>query len=91
MIIESTHKQEPQMFINNVHGKEVINNKAAAIGCQAGLCGSDWAAKPGLVGNTFKIKDQLKQAGARWNGTVKAWSFADWAALEAALDTIVSV
>jgi hypothetical protein len=78
------------MFISNVHGQEVINSKAASIDCKAGLCGYNWGAKPGLTGNTFGIKDQLKAAGARWDGMNKAWSFEDWAALEAALDTIIA-
>jgi len=78
------------MFISNVHGQEVINSKAASIACTAGLCGSGWGAKPGLTGNTFGIKEQLKAAGARWDGLNKAWAFADWAALEAALDAIIA-
>jgi hypothetical protein len=76
------------MFISNVHGQEVINAKAAAISCTAGLCGCGWDAKPGLIGNTFDIKDQLKVSGARWDGANKAWSFANWAALEAAIDSL---
>lgn len=76
------------MFIGNVHGNEVINAKAQAIGCKAGLCGTGWGAKPGVVGNTYNIKDQLKAVGARWDGLCKAWAFADWAALEAAIDSI---
>jgi hypothetical protein len=52
------------MFIANVAGKEVINVLASKIGCTAGLCGSGWGAKPGLVGNTFAKKDAHK-----------AWSF----------------
>lgn len=78
------------MFIGNVHGQEVINSKAASIGCTAGLCGSDWSAKPGLIGKTFEIKEQLKAAGARWDGLNKAWAFIDWTALEAAIDTIIA-
>lgn len=78
------------MFISNVHGKESINTKAASIGCKAGLCGCGWDAKPGLTGNTFDIKDQLKAAGARWDGLNKAWSFASWEALEAAIDSIAA-
>lgn len=78
------------MFIANVHGQEAINTKAQSIGCKAGLCGSGWGAKPGLVGNTFDIKDQLKAAGARWDSLNKAWSFQDWAALQAALNTIIA-
>jgi hypothetical protein len=78
------------MFIKNPHGKEVINNKAASIGCAAGFCGHSWGAKPGLAGNTFQIKDQLKAAGARWDAAAKAWSFTDWAALETALDSVIN-
>ena len=78
------------MFIANVQGQEVTNNKAAAIGCKAGLCGSGWGALPGLTGNTYSIKDQLKAAGARWDGLNKAWSFTDWSALEAAIDSITA-
>ena len=77
------------IFISNVHGKESINSKAQAIGCKAGLCGSGWGAKPGLIGNTFEIKEQLKAAGARWDGLYKAWSFSDWAALDTALNHVI--
>ena len=76
------------MFISNVHGKETINNAAASIGCTAGLAGESWGAKPGLIGNTFQIKDQLKAAGARWDGRNSAWVFQDWDTLESALTSI---
>lgn len=78
------------MFIANIHTQTAINNKAASIGSKAGLCGEGWGAKPGLIGNTFEIKDDLRVAGARWDGANKAWYFQDWAALEAALDTIIA-
>lgn len=78
------------MFIANVHGKDKINSKAAAIGCTAGLCGTGWDAKPGLVGNTYGIKDALKAAGARWDSLNKAWFFKDWAALESAIDGLAA-
>lgn len=78
------------MFISNVYGQEVINSKAASIECKAGLCGEGWGAKPGLTGNTFGIKDQLKAAGARWDGFNKAWYFQDWSDLEAALNSVIS-
>lgn len=76
------------MFISNVHGKESINAAAASIGCTAGLAGESWGSKPGLIGNTFPIKNQLKEAGARWDGRNSAWVFQDWAALESALVAI---
>ena len=79
------------MFVSNVHGKEVINATAANIGCTAGECihGSGYG-RPGVIGNTFPIKDQLKAAGARWDGVCKAWTFESWAALELALNTIAA-
>jgi len=78
------------MFISNIHGKEAINTMAEQIGCKAGECvhGSSYG-RPGLVGNTFGIKDQLKAAGARWDGACKAWTFGSWADLESALNTII--
>lgn len=78
------------MFISNVGGKEAINSKAQTIGCKAGLCGSGWGANPGLIGNTFEIKDALKAAGASWDSLNKAWAFASWEALEAAIDSIAA-
>lgn len=77
------------MFITNIHGKESITARAAEIGCKAGECvhGSGYG-RPGLAGNTFGIKDQLKAAGARWDGECKAWTFESWSALEAAINTI---
>jgi len=83
------------MFISNVHGQETINAKAAQISCTAGET-LNYANKyqqsglPGLIGNTFEIKDQLKAAGARWDGANKAWTFESWAAFEAALNTIIA-
>lgn len=80
-----------QMFISNIHGKEAINAKAVQIGCTAGeaLQGRSGYGAPALTGNTFGIKDQLKAAGARWDSLNKAWAFANWASLEAALDNII--
>lgn len=77
-------------FVANVHGKEVINSKAASIGCVAGEVGYGWEAKPGLIGKTFGIKEQLKAEGARWNSASKSWYFEDWESLEAAIDSINS-
>lgn len=78
------------MFIT-VHGKESVNTLAQQIGCKAGECihGSGYG-RPGLVGNTFGIKDQLKAAGARWDGACKAWTFPSWEALESALNIIIN-
>ncbi len=80
------------MFIANVHGKETITALAASIGCQAGeaLQGRSGYGRPGVTGKTFGIKDQLKAAGARWDGANTAWTFESWAALEAALNTITA-
>lgn len=75
------------MFIGNISGKESISVLAASIGCKAGE--SLETLRPGLIGNTFDIKDQLKTAGARWDGFNKAWTFNGWADLEAALKTII--
>jgi hypothetical protein len=79
------------MFISNIHGKEAINTLAQQLCCNAGECihGAGYG-HPGLIGNTFAIKDQLKSAGARWDGVCKAWTFESWAALESALNTIIS-
>lgn len=79
------------MFIKNVHGKESINTMALQLGCETGECvhGSGYG-KPGIVGNTFAIKDALKAAGARFDGQCKAWTFADWSKLESALRSILS-
>jgi len=83
---------EHNMFISNVHGKEATNTAAASIGCTAGECmHSGGYGRPGLIGNTFGIKDQLKAAGARWDGACKAWTFESWAALDAALATITAI
>ena len=77
------------MFIKNTHGKEEISKLAESIGCQAGesVKGSGYG-KPGLVGDTFKIKDQLKAAGAKFDGENKAWVFESWAELEAAIRSV---
>lgn len=74
------------MFISNIHGKESVNDLAKQLGCKTGevLHASEYAL-PALAGNTFVFKDQLKAAGARWNGANKAWVFSSWQALESAL------
>lgn len=79
------------MFIRNVHGQEAINTLAQQLGCEAGEClhGSGYG-HPGVVGNTYPIKDQLKAAGARFDGQCKAWTFASWEALESALLSIIN-
>ena len=79
------------MFIANVHGKESIGELAAQLGCKAGetMQGSSYG-RPGLIGNTFHIKDQLKAAGARFDSRDKAWTFDSWGALEAALLSIMA-
>lgn len=78
------------MFIKNVHGKESINQAAQSIGCQAGesVKGAGYGC-PGLVGNTFPIKDQLKAAGAKYDADNKAWTFTSWDALQSALTSII--
>lgn len=78
------------MFIANVAGKETINQAAAAIGCKAGeaLKGISGYGRPGLIGNTFAIKDQLKAAGAKFDGENKAWTFESWDALQSAISSI---
>ena len=77
------------MFIKNIFGKESINAAAKSIGCEAGeaMVSKSHSSKPGLIGNTFPIKDQLKAAGAKFDGENKAWVFESWAALEAAINT----
>lgn len=79
------------MFIKNVHGKESTNALALRLGCEAGEClhGAGYG-KPGIVGNTYAIKDALKAAGARFDGRCKAWTFADWPTLESTLLSILS-
>lgn len=79
------------MFISNIYGKEAVNTLAQQLGCKAGECvhGAGYG-HPGLIGNTFSIKDQLKAAGARWDGTCKAWTFQTWGDLEQALLAIVA-
>lgn len=74
------------MFIRNIHGKESISSLAKTIGCESGeAMGKGGYGKPGLIGNTFSIKDQLKAAGAKFDGLNKAWVFESWADLESAL------
>jgi hypothetical protein len=78
------------MFIKNVFGKEEINQMAVVLGCEAGeaMVGKSQTSRPGLVGNTYPIKDQLKAAGAKFDGENKAWVFTSWAELEAAIKSI---
>lgn len=78
------------MFIKNIYGKEEISKLAESIGCEAGeaMVGKSHSSKPGLVGNTFIIKDQLKAAGAKFDGENKAWVFESWTALEAAIKSV---
>ena len=78
------------MFVT-VYGKEAVNELAQQIGCKAGEAGVDRGyGKPALVGNTYAIKDQIKAAGARWDGADKAWTFASWSDLEAFLLSIIN-
>ena len=79
------------MFISKIHGKEAIDSLAQQIGCKAGECvhGAGYGS-PGLTGSTYGIKDQLKAAGASWDGTCKAWTFQSWGQLDKALQSIVS-
>ena len=76
------------MFIGNIHGKEAIAAKAAAIGLKAGEAVGRGYGVPALAGNTYAVKDALKAAGARWQAADKVWGFESWAALEAAIDAI---
>lgn len=77
------------MFIANVYGKEEISNLAKSKGLKAGeAMGKGGYGKPGLVGNTFSIKEQLKAAGAKWDGINKAWVFESWDQLNSALEAI---
>jgi len=77
------------MFIKNIHGKEEISKLAESIGCQSGesIKGSGYG-KPGLIGNTFTIKEQLKAAGAKFDGENKAWVFESWENLEVAIKSV---
>lgn len=84
-------KKEHHMFISKIFGKESIQTLADQLGCVTGEAGALGAyGRPSVGGNTFGIKDQLKAAGARWNGQDKVWSFENWAALEQALLSILS-
>lgn len=75
------------MFIKNIFGKESINAAAKSIGCEVGeaMVGKSHFSKPGIIGKTYPIKDQLKAAGAKFDGENKAWVFESWTALEAAI------
>lgn len=77
-------------FIANPFGQEALNARAAALGLKAGTVqiGSGWNAQPAIGGNTFNVKDQLKAAGARWNGAAKVWTFETTEGLEAALTSL---
>lgn len=79
------------MFIRNIHGQESASELARQIGCEAGECihGSGYG-RPGLIGNTYAIKDALKANGARFDGQCKAWTFESWAALESSILAILS-
>lgn len=78
------------MFIKFIHGKESVTAKAAVFGLEPGeaLKNGLGYGRPSIGGNTFAHKDALKQAGARWNGDDKVWSFESWAQLESALEKI---
>ena len=78
------------MFITNIHGKEAISTLAAQVGCKAGEAVTHGYGKPGIIGNTFAIKDALKANGARWNAAEKAWCFESWNALETALMAVIA-
>ena len=80
------------MFVANVHGQETINQLAMSIGCKAGeaMSGRAGYGVPGVIGDTFQIKDTLKAAGARFDGENKAWTFTSWSALEAALLQVIN-
>ena len=78
------------MFITPLTGRATeLQATASVFGCKVGECvhGSGYG-RPAIVGNTFGIKDQLKAAGARWDGACKAWAFESYAALESALNSI---
>lgn len=80
------------MFITPLTGRATELQAAASVfGCKVGECvhGSGYG-RPAIVGNTFGIKDQLKVAGARWDGLNKAWYFQDWDALESAINSIAA-
>lgn len=80
------------MFIGNVSGQEATNTLATSIGCKAGeaMRGMGGYGRPGVIGNTFPIKDELKARGAKFDGENKAWCFESWEALHDALDAIVN-
>jgi hypothetical protein len=82
------------MFIKNPHGSEAIQQLAAQIGLVFGETLNyknkyQQSGRPGFAGNTFSIKEQLKAAGAKWDGENKAWTFESWDAAEAAIKTII--
>ena len=78
------------MFIKNIFGKESVSDLAKSIGCEAGeaMVGKSHSSKPGLIGNTYQIKDQLKAAGAKFDGQNKAWVFESWESLESAIKSV---
>lgn len=78
-----------QVFIANIHGREAINAKAAALSLKAGeINNGGRGGVPAIGGNTFGVKDALKAAGASWHGVCKVWTFETQAALESALDSL---
>lgn len=81
-----------QVFIGDIHGRDELNAKAAALGLKAGeiQVGSGYKTIPALGGNTFALKDALKANGARWNGACKVWAFESQAALESALSALAA-
>jgi len=66
-----------QIFIANIHGQEEINNMAASIGLKAGgiQVGTARSTIAAIGGNTFSIKDVLKEHGAKWDKISKVWTF----------------
>lgn len=78
-----------QVFISNIHGRDELNAKAAALGLKAGEINTGGRCGiPALGGNTFVVKDALKANGARWNGACKVWTFESKAALESAINAL---
>jgi hypothetical protein len=75
------------MFVRNPHGSETIQALAAQVGVVFGE--SIERGMPGFI-NAFGVKDDLKAAGARWDGLNKAWLFDSYQAAEAALRSIIN-
>jgi hypothetical protein len=81
------------MFIKNPHGSEAIQQLAAQFGLVFGETLNyknkyQQSGRAGFVGNTYPIKDQLKAAGAKFDGENKAWTFESWSAAESALKSL---